>query len=247
MLRSSLRSSTRTLTQRCSVSCAISVQSRSLVYVNTSSSASSSSAAVSSTKTDKRPARGIKKSLDAILVANGVRYPGNAETLAAVESFLGTEYALPPELVLQVLTHKSFAHGLKPYNENLAIIGRHFLRLVTVRYASQQESSNPGAINGHNLDVALARISSLMSGTPVTSELCTRLGIDKHIFWKDPSIPEGSSRSAPVSATVRAKSIDALVGAILLKLGQFKAQTFVETKLLTGPNSLIAIAKSVYE
>lgn len=143
------------------------------------------------------------------------------------------------------MTHKSFAHGLKPYNENLAIIGRHFLRLQTISYASSQESENPGAINGQNFDVSLAKISTLMSATPVTSNLCQRLGIDRHIFWKSPK-SNNTNNDGRSSNLVMAKTMDALVGAVLMTLGQYKAQKFVQDRLLEGPNSLISIAKEIY-
>lgn len=215
-------------------------QIRTLVYVNTSSSASSSS---TSSLNTKRPIRGLKKSLDQYLISNGIKYPGNDLTLEPILKLLGPEFALPKELILQVLTHKSFAHGLKPYNENLAIIGRHFLRLYTISHAVNQKNNNPQAVNGLNFDVATSKISALMSSSTVTSILCRRLGIDKQIFWKDPS-----DTYSEVPDKVCSKTMDALVGAVIMKLGQQKAQKFIDTQLLQNDEtSLLKIAKEVYK
>lgn len=147
---------------------------RSLVYVKSSGSGL------------HRSGRGPKKTPEDYLSVTGTLYPGNAETLRSTKEFLGDKYILPDDLILQALTHKSFAHGLKPYNENLSIIGRHFLRLQTFTHATAQKSENPTALNGINFDVSLAKISSLLSATPVTSELCRKTGISKNIFWKSP-------------------------------------------------------------
>lgn len=45
---------------------------------------------------------------------------------SAIENFLGADLgrALPDELKLQAVTHKSFDHGLQPHNEKLAFFGR---------------------------------------------------------------------------------------------------------------------------
>lgn len=148
---------------------------RSLVYVK------------SATGSSKSKTAGIKKNPEDYLSVNGVLYPGTADTLKSTKEFLGSEYLLPDELILQVLTHKSFAHGLKPYNENLAIIGRHFLRLQTFIHATSQKSENPSALNGVNFDVSLSKIANLLSATPVTSQVCRSTGLDKNIFWKAPN------------------------------------------------------------
>lgn len=202
---------------------------RSLVYVNKSSKTSS-----------RNGGSGIKKNPEDYLSVNGVLYPGTVDTLKPTKDFLGSEYALPDELILQILTHKSFAHGLKPYNENLAIIGRHFLRLQAFIHATSQKSENPTALNGVNFDVSLSNIAALLSATAVSSEVCRSAGIDKNIFWKAPN-------DQVKADTVYAKTIDALVGAILMRFGQNRAQQFVSDKLLSGQYSLIDFAAKIYK
>lgn len=157
-----------------SISTNTTVFRRSLVYVKTPSGS-------------QKKAAGYKKNPEDYLSVNGTLYPGTSDTLKTTKDFLGQDYALPDDLILQALTHKSFAHGLKPYNENLAIIGRHFLRLQTFIHATSQKSENPSALNGVNFDVSVAKISNLMSATPVTSQVCVNTGISSNIFWKAPN------------------------------------------------------------
>lgn len=188
----------------------------------------------------RRTGRGAKKALDSYLICNGIAYPGPLDvTLGPARQLLGADYALPDDLLLQTVTHKSFAHGLKPYNESLAILGRHFLRLQTIGYAVSQPSQSPSAVNGHNFDVATAKISALMSATPVTAKVGRLAGIDASIFWKSPN-------ESKASDLVVAKSVDAIVGALLMNKGQFVAQKFVKERLLQGKYSLIDIAKQIY-
>ena len=45
--------------------------------------------------------------------------------------FLGNAYSdpLPIAIIWQVFTHKSFAHGSKPYNENLSFLGKRLIQM----------------------------------------------------------------------------------------------------------------------
>lgn len=156
------------------ISCKPAVFRRSLVYVKTPSGS-------------QKKVVGFKKNPEDYLSVNGTLYPGTADTLKTAKDFLGQEYPLSDDLILQALTHKSFAHGLKPYNENMSIIGRHFLRLQTLIHATSQKSENPTVLNGVNFDVSIAKISNLLSATAITSKVCVDTGISKSIFWKAPN------------------------------------------------------------
>lgn len=223
-LRSSLGSALRLCTRSANASPAVS--RRSLTVLHTSAGS-------------KRIA-GYRKAPEDYLSVTGTLYPGTDETLKSTKDFLGSEYNLPDDLILQTLTHKSFAHGLKPYNENLSIIGRHFLRLQTFIHATGAKSENPNTVNGSNFDVTQAKIVNLLSATSVTSKVCIDTGISKNIFWKAPN-------DSVKSDTVYAKTIDALVGAVLFHFGQHKATQFVSEKLLSGPHSLVSLAAKVYK
>lgn len=220
---------------------------RSLTYVNPGTNSSSSHSIPPSAAARRSTGRGIKKPLESYLICNGITYPGTESTLSAAKSFLGAEFALPDSLVLQTITHKSFAHGLKPYNENLAIIGRHFLRLQTIGHAIASPSQNPGSVNKINFDASCAKISALLSATPATAKVGRLAGLDKSIFWKSPNSADSSiQQPQPASDLVVAKTVDAIVGAVLMNKGQFVAEQFVKQRLLDGKYSLINIAKEIY-
>lgn len=207
---------------------------RSIVHISKSSSSSNRS------NIPLRSNVGLRKDPKEYLTVNGVLYPGNQETLAPAKKLLGEEFSLSDDLILQAITHKSFAHGLKPYNENLAIIGKHFLRMETTSHAINQKSENPTAVNGINFDVCLSKISNLLSATASTSQISRESGIAKTIFWKSP-------RAETSSSTVDATAINALIGSVLLKLGQQKAKDFVRSRLLSGKYSLVDVASKIYK
>ena len=55
---------------------------------------------------------------------------------------------LSNELILQCLTHKSFAHGSKPYNEKLNLLGAQFLKLQTCIHSLKNGSPAESCENG---------------------------------------------------------------------------------------------------
>lgn len=189
-------------------------------------------------------ARGLKKDPQEYLTVNGVLYPGTEETLRPAKELLGDRYQLNDDLILQSLTHKSFAHGKKPYNEKLAILGKELLRLEASFFAvSQQSSGSNGSRVGHaNFDISPNTLEVLCSVTAI-AEVSKRAGIANSIFWKKRA-EIAAEKSGEI--TVQAKSIVALIGAILVTQGQAKACDFIRTKLLSGPFSLVDIAQSIY-
>ncbi len=71
-----------------------------------------------------KKSNGIKRPEAEYLVSSqGNQHGTSPSNLESVKMFLGDKYKISDELVLQAITHKSFAHGLKPYNEKLAIMG----------------------------------------------------------------------------------------------------------------------------
>lgn len=189
----------------------------------------------------KTVVRGLKKDEDQYLTtANGVKYPGTGETLKPAKEFLGDEYALDDSLVLQAITHKSFAHGKKPYNEKLAVIGREFLRLQSLAYAVNNDKTGTGAgaqrlVNGLNFDAHRSSAARQLYASQTGYELCKRAGIDRSIFWKN----AGDGASGEV--TVFSRCIAALVGAVLLRHGEKKAGQFVQDRIIKGPHSVVQL------
>lgn len=207
-------------------------------------------------------ARGLKKNEADYLTVNGVTYPGNDKTLEPVKALLGDEFYLPDATLLQTLTHKSFAHGKKPYNEKLAILGKEYLKMHTSDYAVSQDTESPLSINNKNFDI-VPQAMEILSSASVTSEVCKISGIAKNIFWKkrdEVSILNPSNDSVDEvltsfqnlaekeagAPTVYSKTIFALVGAVLLQHGQRKANAFVNQKLLSGPYSVLPISQKLF-
>ncbi|CAN6646358.1 large ribosomal subunit protein mL57 [Trichomonascus vanleenenianus] len=190
-------------------------------------------------------ARGMKKDESEYLTSStGIAYPGDKATLEPIKTFLGEEYTLPDDLILQVLTHKSFAHGKKPFNERLANLGRDFLRLHTFGFAvSHKPSASSHAVGEFNFDIE-PRILELMSSTTVLSQIARQLGVEKSLFWKNPYPTQSPERNG--ENTVCAKSISAAVAAVLLHHGEAKAHAFVKSRLLSGPYSVLPIVEKVY-
>lgn len=203
------------------------VQKRSLVFV----------------RNGKTTVRGLKKD-EALYMKNphGIEYPGTPETLAPLKDLLGAEYALSEERMLQTLTHKSFAHGKKPYNERLAILGKQLLRMETGRAAAQSAAEAPqntNSINGHNFDVN-ERAIELLSSSPTLSQVCRLANLDKSIFWK----PADAGNAG--EATIYSTSMSAIVGAVLLEHGADKAIEFIRARLLGGPLSVFDISNQIF-
>jgi large subunit ribosomal protein L15 len=188
-------------------------------------------------------ARGLKKEESEYLTVNGVRYPGDQETLKDAKNFVGENYPLPDDLILQAITHKSFAHGKKPYNEKLAMLGREFLRLQMSAYAVSVKNNNPHAINSNNFDISPAPVE-ILSSSAALCEVCKMTGIHNSIFWKKRSQELPSKESGEI--TVFGRCIHALVGAILLRHGESRARSFVAERLLDGPYSVISISQKFY-
>ncbi|ODQ80132.1 hypothetical protein BABINDRAFT_161116 [Babjeviella inositovora NRRL Y-12698] len=181
---------------------------------------------------------GLKRNPSEYLKVGGYEYGVQAENLQFVKAFLAP-YALPDEVVLQVLTHKSFAHGNKPYNDKLAYIGSRFLNnFLSIREASTS-STNAHAVNGLNFDVLGSPIDKSLA-SPATRYLFAKAhNLNKVLFWaaRDATI-DNPHRSGEVKITNDV--VCALVGAVLLQKGEAVAQTFIQEKYLTGEHSLLA-------
>lgn len=182
--------------------------------------------------------RGMKKDEAQYLVSpSGETYPPKPDVLKPVMDFLG-QWTVPEPLALQAVTHKSFAHGKKPYNEKLAHFGQQLLRMQTnIDIAHQKLASSQHLENGCNFDVT-QRAVEILSSSAVLAEICAKAGLGPSLFFR-PAKPGQET-------TVYAKTICALVGAVLLQHGIGSARNFVNTRLLNGPNSLYAVSDKLY-
>lgn len=169
----------------------------------------------------------------------GLKYELNESNVKSLKEFLGEEYKLPNELILQILTHKSFAHGLKPFNEKLSVYGLHFLKykttLFTIGESNEVEKLGTEASKSLNSTLVLAEFLRSQKSNIIDS-----------IFWKkrDPLLTNPKQNG---ENSIYATTTNAIVGGILLHYGKLKANKFVDEVLLkeNDENSLVGISKRV--
>ncbi|QLQ79723.1 hypothetical protein HG537_0C03710 [Torulaspora globosa] len=157
---------------------------------------------------------------------------------------------LPKEVILQCLTHKSFAHGSKPYNEKLCLLGTQFLKYqAAIHSLRQPQLLSPVAqgkiqqsINGLNFTNLGTQLSKLLISKPVAARFVKQRKLDALIFWKmkDPLKDSHHNGETTIYSTV----LNAFVGAVLATNGPDKARQFVSKVLLDGESesSLVHIA-----
>lgn len=180
---------------------------------------------------------------EALKTHNELEY-GSSEAVSKVKQFMAN-YSIPEDLALQALTHKSFANGIKPYNEKLVAMGLRVLNLFLAKHVIEQETSNENAINGKNLDVL---------GTPMAKELGGKMSLglfarqhklNESMFWKLHNHDLTFEKSGEMK--VSAHMMYALVGAVAFVHGKRRAEEFVLEKLLKGDNSLEVLTKQMVE
>lgn len=160
---------------------------------------------------------------------------------------------LPNDVLLQVLTHKSFAHGKKPYNEKLSVFGIHLLKEISSvyfisKYAPNAIAASTSVVEGLNFYVLGSDVSKFILHKNVISEFARANipGIEKDIFWRT----RNSLISDPVTSgenLVLFDTISALIGAINLINGKSVAAKFIEDALLSGEVSLIKLSEEYNE
>lgn len=160
------------------------------------------------------------------------------------------ELKLPGKLVLQCLTHKSFAQGSKPYNEKLSLLGFHFLKYCASIMSLEQpvlmdkgrkNIQNP--INGLNFANLGTHSAKNIISKEVIGELVRLKGIDSLIFWNKRSTLESAKFNG--QDTVRTSVLNALIGGTLIFNGYEKTAAYVNSELLNPKNeqSLVFLSK----
>lgn len=162
---------------------------------------------------------------------------------------------LPNNVLLQCLTHKSFAHGSKPYNEKLSLLGAQFLKYqASIHSLNQSDVLSPVAvgkvqqsINGFNFTNLGTQLSKLLISRPVTARFIKDKKLDSLIFWKmkDPLKDSHHSGETTIYSTV----LNAFVGGILATNGPIKTVEFVKKVLLNSESdvSLVNIANEHFQ
>ncbi|KAG2735520.1 hypothetical protein G9P44_001734 [Scheffersomyces stipitis] len=189
---------------------------------------------------------GLKRDPQEVFVTQGgAKYEQSETNLKHIKDFLTEKYSIDDDLALQVLTHKSFGNGIKPYNEKLSAMGSKILNLYFAKFVVEKPSQNELAINGKNLDVL---------GTPIAKELAGRLSLgifartnnlNSTMFWKSYNYGVGFETSGEMK--VSAQMMYALVGAVTFVHGKKVAEQFISEKLLGASPSIEDITSSVVE
>lgn len=187
---------------------------------------------------------GIRRHPDEVLQSvSGHRYGPTAENLANVKSFLDTTYAIPDDMALQVLTHKSFANGIKPYNEKLGAMGAKVLNLFLAKHVVSADTQNELAVNNKNLDVLGTPMAKELGGRMALGVFAQKSKLNSIMFWKSYNSLLSFEKSGELK--VSAQMMYALVGAVAFAHGKQVAEQFIKEKLLLGENSLEAITAEV--
>lgn len=145
---------------------------------------------------------------------------------------------LSNDLILQSFTFKSFAHGQKPYNEKLSILGYQFLKFYTSIYSIQNTSNNNNDFVGFN---SLGKnASKALCGKNTISQFIQSKNLHNFIFWKmrNPLLSLKYNGADIVFNSV----LNAILGSILLSNGQKKAIDFINGELLNNNNDISLIS-----
>ncbi|SCW04371.1 LAFE_0H12046g1_1 [Lachancea fermentati] len=159
---------------------------------------------------------------------------------------------LSNEIIVQCLTHKSFAHGSKPYNEKLAALGAQFLKYHASVHSLKSQDADVAKgnasvrinINGLNFTNLGTQFSKQLIAKQTTAKFIKARQLDSLVFWKrrDPLKNDVYNGESSVLSSV----LNAIVGGILTTNGPQKAAAFIEKELLNCEKevSLINIANT---
>lgn len=179
------------------------------------------------------------------MTRTGIKYGVSAENLQHIKLFLDSKYAISDELALQVLTHKSFGNGIKPYNEKLSAMGSKVLNLYLSKYVIDHPTKNENAIDGKNLDVLGTPISRSLADRKAVGLFAKAAKLNSVMFWNSYNTGVGFESSGEMK--VSAQMVYALVGAVAFQHGKSTAEEFIKEKLIGGQPSLEDIAVLVVE
>jgi large subunit ribosomal protein L15 len=135
-------------------------------------------------------------------------------------------YELTPCEQWQALTHKSFDHGRRPFNDKLAYLGKRILDLQTSLALLQQPIAPDDTSSQHLYVFAHPSLTGLNNITPHAksmaldkkrlAQLAGTYGLDKVTRWKPRKTENLESSGQDV---VLAQTIYAIVGAVALQRG----------------------------
>lgn len=188
----------------------------------------------------------VDEAFDAFIGNSGGRNARGRDLLdeeVKVCPLTGSLRAVLTESQWQTLTHKSFDHGRRPFNDRLALLGRRILELQTSLLLLQQPSPSPSAdsdpyIYNHPSLTGLSNLTVPAKTSLVNKERLAQLGktygLDKVVRWR----PKQSGRMGSSGQdVVLAQTVYAVVGAVALRKGGDVAGRVARERVL-GPLGL---------
>lgn len=172
--------------------------------------------------------QGLIRDPSEVLSSDGISYSSNIENISSLKNYieslnLSKKIELSNEILLQILTHKSFAHGSKPYNANLSFLGEQILQLSATKYILEKSSSK--------LDAIGTLTHRLMWSDKLLAKFAESKGIDTVFFCKK-ALPGGKIDKLYKPKGIYSTITSSLIGAITAKYGKKLAEEFVEKELI---------------
>lgn len=172
--------------------------------------------------------QGLIRDPSEVLSSDGISYAATNENISSLKNYieslqLSTKIELSNDILLQILTHKSFAHGSKPYNANLSFLGEQILQLCSTKYVFKQSSNNLDAIG------SLAH--RLLWSDKLLAAFAESKGIDNVFFCKK-ALPGGKIDKLYKPKGIYSTITSSLIGAITSKYGKNVAEEFIEKELI---------------
>ncbi|KAK9468508.1 ribonuclease-III-like-domain-containing protein [Lipomyces arxii] len=158
-------------------------------------------------------------------------------------------YHLPESMLLQAFTHKSFRHGMFPYNERMAVYGQNLYKYYTTLEIAGSNSSHPSAVGGRNVSIlATANAKKLTNGRTLVYSFLSKNECIDGIRWEPAqNISLENAKASPRSSglyEVGAQTVFALIGLIALRHGSARAGEFIKDRILSSDQSIASPRKS---
>ncbi|EGW32496.1 uncharacterized protein SPAPADRAFT_61561 [Spathaspora passalidarum NRRL Y-27907] len=167
---------------------------------------------------------------EALVNSQGLKYELTDDNIKHIKTYLGDKYSIPDDIVLQVLTHKSFGNGIKPYNEKLAAMGSKLLSFYLAKHVTKSANKDSFAINGRNLDVLGSPISRELGGLFTLGVFAKQQGLNQVMFWTTRNANLGFESSGELR--ISAQMMYALIGAVNFYHGKEVAELFIQERLI---------------
>ena len=171
--------------------------------------------------------QGLIRDPSEVLSSDGVKYGAESDNLAPLKNYLSslnlsTKIELPDELLLQIITHKSFAHGSKPYNAHISFLGEQILQLCATKHVVGKSK---------NLDAIGSLAHRIMWSDKLLAAFAESKNIDKVFFCKK-ALPGGNIDKLYKPKSIYSTITSSLIGAIASKYGKNAAEEFIEKELI---------------